>query len=39
MNKLISHIQAILQEILNELYKTEISIDDISLENPPKKEM
>jgi hypothetical protein len=39
MNKLISDIQAILKEILEELYKIEISIDDLSLETPPKKEM
>ncbi len=39
MNKLISHIQATLKEILLELYKIEISIDDLSLENPPKKEL
>ncbi len=39
MNKLISHIQAILKEILEELYKIEICIDDLPLETPPKKEM
>ncbi len=39
MNKLISHIQAILQEILNELFETKIDINDLSLETPPKKEL
>lgn len=39
MNKLVSHIQAILVEIITEIYKVEINISDISLETPPKKEL
>ncbi len=39
MNKLVLHIQAILTEIITEIYKVEINISDISLETPPKKEL
>ena len=39
MNKLVSHIQATLKEVLEELFKTEISPNDLSLEMPPKKEL
>lgn len=39
MNKLVSHIQAILVEIITEIYKVEINKSDISLETPPKKEL
>lgn len=39
MNKLVSHIQAILLEIITEIYKIEVLESEISLETPPKKEL
>ena len=39
MNKLISHVQVTLKAILKDLYQTEIDINDLNLETPPKKEL